>query len=77
MKAVIFLNGEYDYKDNFLKKIGDKEIDIVCGGPPCQSFSLAGKRKKFDKKEVLKNLNFTFEKGKIMCPKGLTIKKID
>ena len=39
--------------DNFLKKFGDKEIDIVCGGPPCQSFSLAGKRKKFDKKDDL------------------------
>ena len=32
---------------------GNKEIDIVCGGPPCQSFSLAGKRKKFDKKDDL------------------------
>jgi DNA (cytosine-5)-methyltransferase 1 len=44
---------ETDFLDNFLKKIGDKEIDIVCGGPPCQSFSLAGKRKKFDKKDDL------------------------
>ena len=44
---------EPDFLDNFLKKIGKKEIDIVCGGPPCQSFSLAGKRKKFDKKDDL------------------------
>lgn len=44
---------EPDFLYNFLKKIGDKEIDIVCGGPPCQSFSLAGKRKKFDKKDDL------------------------
>jgi DNA (cytosine-5)-methyltransferase 1 len=44
---------EPDFLDNFLKKIGDKDIDIVCGGPPCQSFSLAGKRKKFDKKDDL------------------------
>ena len=44
---------EPDFLDNFLKKIGDKTIDVVCGGPPCQSFSLAGKRKKFDKKDDL------------------------
>jgi DNA (cytosine-5)-methyltransferase 1 len=44
---------EPDFLDNFLEKTGDREIDIVCGGPPCQSFSLAGKRKKFDKKDDL------------------------
>lgn len=44
---------EPDFLDNLLEKVGDKKIDIVCGGPPCQSFSLAGKRKKFDKKDDL------------------------
>jgi len=44
---------EPDFLDNFLKKLDGKEVDIVCGGPPCQSFSLAGKRKKFDKKDDL------------------------
>jgi DNA (cytosine-5)-methyltransferase 1 len=44
---------EPDFLDNFLKKLDGREIDIVCGGPPCQSFSLAGKRKKFDKKDDL------------------------
>jgi len=44
---------EPDFLDNLLKKVGDKKIDVVCGGPPCQSFSLAGKRKKFDKKDDL------------------------
>jgi DNA (cytosine-5)-methyltransferase 1 len=44
---------EPDFLDNFLKKIKDKEVNVVCGGPPCQSFSLAGKRKKFDKKDDL------------------------
>lgn len=44
---------EPDFLDNLLEKVGDKKIDVVCGGPPCQSFSLAGKRKKFDKKDDL------------------------
>jgi DNA (cytosine-5)-methyltransferase 1 len=29
------------------------EIDVVCGGPPCQSFSAAGRRRKHDKKDDL------------------------
>gem|GEM_PF-141640 len=44
---------EPDFLDNLLNKLKDKEVDVVCGGPPCQSFSLAGKRKKFDKKDDL------------------------
>ena len=44
---------EPDFLDNFLKKVKGHQVDVVCGGPPCQSFSLAGKRKKFDKKDDL------------------------
>ena len=44
---------EPDFVDNLLSKLGDKNVDVVCGGPPCQSFSLAGKRKKFDRKDDL------------------------
>lgn len=44
---------EPDFLDNLLRKISGQTIDVVCGGPPCQSFSLAGKRKKFDKKDDL------------------------
>ena len=44
---------EPDFLENLLAKIGNKAIDVVCGGPPCQSFSLAGKRRKFDKKDDL------------------------
>lgn len=44
---------EPDFLANLMDKIGDKTIDVVCGGPPCQSFSLAGKRRKFDKKDDL------------------------
>lgn len=44
---------EPDFLDNLIKKVNGQVIDVVCGGPPCQSFSLAGKRKKFDKKDDL------------------------
>ena len=43
--------------DSFLKqlieKIGNKEIDVVTGGPSCQSFSLGGRRKQYDKRDNL------------------------
>lgn len=42
-----------DFLDNLFKKLKGNKVDVVCGGPPCQSFSLAGKRKKFDKKDDL------------------------
>ena len=44
---------ELDFLDNLIKKLNGKQVDVICGGPPCQSFSLAGKRKKFDKKDDL------------------------
>jgi DNA (cytosine-5)-methyltransferase 1 len=44
---------EPDFLDNLLSKTKGKKVDVVCGGPPCQSFSLAGKRRKFDKKDDL------------------------
>ena len=44
---------EPDFLDNLISKTKGKKVDVVCGGPPCQSFSLAGKRKKFDKKDDL------------------------
>ena len=33
--------------------IGNREIDVVVGGPPCQGFSLAGDRKEKDKRNKL------------------------
>lgn len=42
-----------DFLSNLKIKLNGQHVDVVCGGPPCQSFSLAGKRKKFDKKDDL------------------------
>jgi DNA (cytosine-5)-methyltransferase 1 len=34
-------------------RLRGRTVDVVCGGPPCQSFSLAGRRRKNDKKDQL------------------------
>lgn len=44
---------EPSFLSNLKIKLAGKNIDVICGGPPCQSFSLAGKRRKFDKKDDL------------------------
>lgn len=65
---------EPDFLDNLLKKTGDKKIDVICGGPPCQSFSLAGKRKKFDKKDDL--FSHYLEIIKIFQPKYFVMENV-
>ncbi len=65
---------EPDFLDNLLDKIGDKKIDVVCGGPPCQSFSLAGKRKKFDKKDDL--FSHYLEVIKVLQPKYFVMENV-
>ena len=46
-----------DFVEELLSKIertfGKTQIDVLTGGPPCQSFSLAGERRKNDKKDDL------------------------
>ena len=43
--------------ENFLQKlleaVKNEDIDVVTGGPSCQSFSLGGRRKKYDKRDNL------------------------
>ena len=36
-----------------LAQLGNEKIDVVTGGPSCQSFSLSGRRKRFDKRDNL------------------------
>lgn len=65
---------EPDFLDNLLEKVGDHKIDVVCGGPPCQSFSLAGKRKKFDKKDDL--FSHYLEVIKVLQPKYFVMENV-
>ncbi|MEZ4884773.1 MAG: DNA cytosine methyltransferase [Chitinophagales bacterium] len=65
---------EPDFLDNLLANIGDKKVDVVCGGPPCQSFSLAGKRKKFDKKDDL--FSHYLQVIKVLQPKYFVMENV-
>ena len=38
---------------HLIEKLKGKEVDVVTGGPSCQSFSLSGRRKRFDKRDNL------------------------
>ena len=38
---------------NLMNDLEGEVIDVVVGGPSCQSFSLSGRRKKFDKRDDL------------------------
>jgi DNA (cytosine-5)-methyltransferase 1 len=40
-------------KKEIKKIIGDKKIDIIIGGPPCQGFSMAGRRDPGDSRNIL------------------------
>ena len=46
-----------DFVEELLERVqenfGNTNIDVLTGGPPCQSFSLAGERRKNDKKDDL------------------------
>lgn len=44
---------EESFLSNLLGMLGGKEIDVVTGGPSCQSFSSGGRRKAFDKRDDL------------------------
>lgn len=63
-----------DFIPQLKEKIGDRTIDVICGGPPCQSFSLAGKRRKFDKKDDL--FSYYLEIIKIVKPKYFVMENV-
>lgn len=38
---------------HLIEKLNGQQIDVVTGGPSCQSFSLSGRRRRFDKRDNL------------------------
>ena len=39
--------------EDIMAKIGCRTVDVICGGPPCQGFSIAGKRIVDDERNTL------------------------
>ncbi|MCM1142557.1 MAG: DNA cytosine methyltransferase, partial [Muribaculum sp.] len=65
---------EDDFVGNLLHALKGKKVDVVTGGPSCQSFSLAGTRKKFDKRD---NLFFHYLKViKVLRPKYFVMENV-
>lgn len=52
MKLDLFEHSNIQKIQNFLDE-KNVQLDVLVGGPPCQGFSLAGKREEFDKRNVL------------------------
>ena len=42
-----------NFLPDLLTALDGKQVDVVTGGPSCQSFSLSGRRKRFDKRDGL------------------------
>lgn len=42
-----------DFMSHLIEMLDGQEIDVVTGGPSCQSFSLSGRRRRFDKRDNL------------------------
>ena len=42
-----------DFLQNLLDMLDGAEVDVVTGGPSCQSFSLSGRRRRFDRRDNL------------------------
>lgn len=63
-----------DFIPKLQEKLDNKTVDVICGGPPCQSFSLAGRRRKFDKKDDL--FSYYLDVIKILKPKYFIMENV-
>ena len=54
--------------------INDKKIDVIVGGPPCQGFSVSGKRNEDDPRNML--YKHYFRIVKILKPKAIVIENV-
>lgn len=63
-----------DFLEVIKDEINNKDVDVVVGGPPCQSFSLAGVRKTNDKKDDL--FSYYLQVIRILHPKYFVMENV-
>ncbi|MEZ2719973.1 DNA cytosine methyltransferase [Paenalcaligenes hominis] len=60
--------------DEIVNKLGNKKIDLIVAGPPCQGFSLTGTRNENDKRNKL--FYSVFELSEIIKPNFIVIENV-
>lgn len=60
--------------EEIINEIGDRDIDVVIGGPPCQGFSLSGTRDEYDDRNSL--FYAFFKLAKRINPKAIVIENV-
>lgn len=73
MKLDLFDHSNIKKIHHYVKDRGI-EIDVLVGGPPCQGFSLAGKREEFDKRNVL--YSAMVKTAEILKPKVVVLENV-
>lgn len=63
-----------DFLEVLKESINNRQVDVVVGGPPCQSFSLAGVRKTNDKKDDL--FSYYLQVIKMIRPKYFVMENV-
>ncbi|PWK28262.1 DNA (cytosine-5)-methyltransferase 1 [Arcicella aurantiaca] len=60
--------------DTIIEKLGDKVVDVIIAGPPCQGFSLTGRRDENDKRNKL--FYSVFKLAEKVNPKAIIIENV-
>lgn len=73
MKLDLFDHNNIQKIADFLENKNTK-LDVLVGGPPCQGFSLAGKREEFDQRNVL--YSSMVKTAKLLKPKVVVLENV-